>query len=103
VVNTLISRRQQIHRAELSRYITNSPTFDSALNFYQGAVRPYSDAQIATGRAYALIDRGLNQQSVIYSYVDDLRYISVVCLLCIPVVMMLKKAKPKPGAASAAH
>jgi len=103
VVNTLISRRQQIHRAELSRYITNSAPFDSALNFYKGAVQPYTDPQIATGRAYALIDRSLNQQSVIYSYVDDLRYISVVCLLCIPVVMMLKKAKPKPGAVAAAH
>jgi hypothetical protein len=30
------------------------------------------------------MDRGLNQQAV-YSYVDDLRYIAVVCLLCIPV------------------
>ncbi len=102
-MNTLISRRQQIHRAELSRFITNGAPFDSALNFYRGAVRPYSDAQIATGRAYALIDRGLNQQSVIYSYVDDLRYIALVCILCIPVVMMLKKAKPKPGAAAVAH
>ena len=103
VVNTIVSRRQQIHRAELSRFISNSSTFDSALNFFQGAVQPYSDAQIATGRAYALIDRGLNQQAVIYSYVDDLRYIMVVCLLCIPVVLLLKKVKPKAGAASAAH
>jgi len=27
----------------------------------------------------------------------------VVCILCVPIVMMLKKAKPKPGAAAAAH
>ena len=52
--------------------------------------------------AYALMDRGLNQQAVIYSYVDDLRYIAVVCLLCIPVVLLLKRVKPK-GAAAAAH
>lgn len=103
VVNTMVSRRQQIHRAELSHFITNSSTFDSALKFYQGAVQPYSDTQIATGRAYALIDRGLNQQAVIYSYVDDLRYIAVVCVLCIPIVLLLKKVKPKPGAASAVH
>ena len=64
---------------------------------------PYTDPQIATSRAYALMDRGLNQQAVIYSYVDDLRYIAVVCLLCIPVVLMLKKVKPKGGAAAAAH
>ena len=103
VVNTLVARRQQVHRAELSRYISPGPNFDSALNFFKGAVAPYSDSQIATSRAYALMDRGLNQQAVIYSYVDDLRYIAVVCLLCIPVVMLLKKAKPKAGAAMAAH
>ncbi len=104
VVNTMVSRRQQVHRAELSRYISSSPTFDSAFNFFQGAMQPHSDAQIASARAYALIDRGLNQQAVIYSYVDDLRYIAVVCLVCIPIVFCLKKVKPKPGGApSTAH
>ncbi len=49
------------------------------------------------------MDRGLNQQAVIYSYVDDLRYIAVVCLVCIPVVLLLKRVKPKAGAAAAAH
>ena len=103
VVNTLIWRRQQVHRADLSRYINPGPNFDSALHFFKSAVGSYSDSQIATTRAYALMERGLNQQAVIYSYVDDLRYIAVVCLLCIPVVLLLKKAKPKAGAAVAAH
>jgi DHA2 family multidrug resistance protein len=103
VVNTVVARRQQIHRAELSRYISPGPNFDSALHFFKGAVGSYSDSQIATDRAYALMNRGLNQQSVIYSYVDDLRYIAVVCLVCIPVVLLLKRVKPKAGAAAAAH
>jgi len=103
VVNTIVARRQQIHRAELSRYISPGANFDSALSFYRGAVGQGTDSQIATSRAYALMDRGLNQQAVIYSYVDDLRYIAVVCLLCIPVVLLLKRVKPKGGAAAAAH
>ncbi len=103
IVNTVVARRQQLHRAELSRYISPGPNFDSALRFYRGAVGSNSDAQIATSRAYALMDRGLNQQAVIYSYVDDLRYIAVVCLVCIPIVLFLKRVKPKGGAAAAAH
>ena len=103
VVNTIVARRQQSHRAELSRYISPGPNFDSALNFFRGAVGQGTDSQIATSRAYALMDRGLNQQAVIYSYVDDLRYIAVVCLLCIPVVLLLKRVKPKGSAAAAAH
>jgi len=99
----MVARRQQMHRAELSRYMTPGPIFDSALNSFRGAVGSYSDPQIATSRAYALLNRGLDQQAVIYSYVDDLRYIAVVCLLCIPVVLLLKRVKPKGGAAAAAH
>jgi DHA2 family multidrug resistance protein len=103
VVNTIVARRQQIHRAELARYISPGANFDSALGFFRGAVGQGTDSQIATSRAYALMDRGLNQQAVIYSYVDDLRYIAVVCLVCIPVVLLLKRVKPKGGAAAAAH
>ncbi len=103
VVNTMVSRRQQVHRAELSRYISPGPAFDSALDFFRRAMQPLSDPQIAGARAYALIDRGLNQQAVIYSYVDDLRYIAVVCVICIPIVFLLKKVKAKTSAATAAH
>ena len=50
-----------------------------------------------------MIDRGLNQQAVITAYVDDLRYLAAVCLLCIPIAFLLRRVKPKPGAAPAAH
>jgi len=103
LVNTMVSRRQQMHRAELSRYISNGSVLGSAFNNFQAAMRPYSDPQIATARAYAMIDRGLNQQAVIYSYVDDLRYIAAVCLLCIPVVLLLRKVRARKAPAAAAH
>ena len=101
VVNTMVSRRQQVHRAELSRYISDGPALSSALNGFEATLRTYTDPQLAASRAYALINRGLDQQSVIYSYVDDLRYIAVVCLLCIPFVLLLQRVKrgAKPVAA----
>jgi len=103
LVNTMVSRRQQMHRAELSRYISDGSMLGSAFHNFQGAMHTYSDQQIATERAYAMIDRGLNQQAVIYSYVDDLRYIAAVCLLCIPVVLLLRKVRTRKGPAAAAH
>lgn len=48
-------------------------------------------------RSYALIDNGLNQQATVYSYVYDLRYMAVVCVICIPIVFLLKKAKRRSG------
>jgi len=103
LVNTMVSRRQQVHRAELSRYISDSSTLQSALGFFKGAVASQSDPQIATSRAYALIDRGLNQQAIISSYVDDLRYLAIACVVCIPIVIMLRRVQPKQGAPAAAH
>jgi hypothetical protein len=40
---------------------------------------------------------------VIYSYVDDFRYMVVVCLLCLPIVFLLRPVKAKKGATPAGH
>ena len=46
-------------------------------------------------RAHGLIENGLNTQAIVYSYVDDLRYMVVVCAVCLPLVFLLKKVKAK--------
>ena len=46
---------------------------------------------------------GLDQQSVLYSYVDDFRYMAVVCVLCLPLVFLVRSVKAKRGAAPAGH
>jgi DHA2 family multidrug resistance protein len=103
IVNTLVARHQQIHRAELSRYISDSAPLTDTLNGLNGTFRAQTDAHTAGQWAWAIVDRGLNQQAVIYSYVDDLRYMAVVSVLCIPAVLLLRKVKPSKGAAAAAH
>jgi len=42
-------------------------------------------------------------QAAVWSYVDDFRYLTMVCLCCIPIVFGLRKVKARPGAAPAAH
>ena len=101
LVNTMIARNQQAYRAELSRYISSGPNLQSALSFYRDAIGAQTDPQIANDRALALVDRGLNQQAVISSYVTDLRYLAAVCILCIPIVFLLRRVRPKPGASPA--
>jgi DHA2 family multidrug resistance protein len=43
----------------------------------------------------------LNQQATLYSYVDDLRYMAIVCFACIPLLFLLKRVKAKPGGMAA--
>jgi DHA2 family multidrug resistance protein len=95
VVDTLIARHQQIHRAELSRYIQPSVPFRQSYAIFHGIMLHHGGSRSAMLRAYGLIQNALDQQAIVYSYVDDLRYMGVVCLLAAPVVLILKKARRK--------
>jgi DHA2 family multidrug resistance protein len=50
-----------------------------------------------------LIGGELSAQARLWSYVDDFRYLALLCFGCIPIVFMLKKAVSRKGATSAAH
>jgi DHA2 family multidrug resistance protein len=102
-VDTLIARHQQVHQAELSRYLTPRPVVQAALQSFQMLMLHHAGPGLARFRAYALLGRGLSQQATIYSYVDDLRYMGMLSFFCILIVMLLKRATAKKGAAAAAH
>jgi DHA2 family multidrug resistance protein len=103
LVDTFIARRQQVHRNELSRYISPNPVVQQTLVRLQGYMSLHTGPRIAKLRALAILQNGLDGQSVLYAYVDDLRYMVVVCALCLPIVFLLRPVKAKPGAAPAGH
>jgi MFS transporter, DHA2 family, multidrug resistance protein len=95
MVETLIARHQQIHRDELSRYIRPRPPYTQAYNSFDALMSHHAGPHLAMLRAYHLIENGVQQQATVYSYVDDLRYMAVLCFVCVPLVFMLKKVKSK--------
>jgi len=101
IVDTLIARHQQVHRAELSRYISQREPYREAYNTLHALMAHHAGPREAMLRAYAVINNGLNQQATLYSYVDDLRYMAVVCFVCIPMLFLLKKARARRGAMAA--
>ena len=97
VVNTLISRRQQLHRAEMIGHL--SPDRG-------GVQQRLQELQHTLGtpdRAWAMLNNLANQQATLWSYIDDLRYLALVCFVCVPLVFALKKVRARQGAAAAAH
>jgi DHA2 family multidrug resistance protein len=99
IVNTIVARHQQLHRNELAHSLT--PGNVNLQNYLQ-AIQQYlhsqgASASLALDRAYFLINGTLNQQARLWSYVDDFRYMALVCFGCIPIVLMLKKAVGKRG------
>lgn len=102
LVDTLLSRRQQVHRSELSRYISPGGVVHQTMLRLQAYMSLHTGPRLAKLRAYAILQNGLDRQSVLYAYVDDLRYMALVCALCLPIVFLLRPVKAKPGAAPAA-
>ncbi len=105
VVNTIVARHQQLHRNELARAlnpgrVTVQDTIHGLQSYLsaQGASPPN-----ALQQAYGLMGTALNQQARLWSYVDDFRYMALLCFGCIPIVFALKKSVGKKGALRAGH
>ncbi len=104
IVNTIVIRHQQIHRTELSHSLTaaNVGLYGRLQAMQHFLMAQGASASVAAERAYALLDRALEGQARLWSYVDDFRYMALVCFLCIPIVLALKKTVGKRGI-SAGH
>ncbi|HEV2470696.1 MAG TPA: DHA2 family efflux MFS transporter permease subunit [Candidatus Sulfotelmatobacter sp.] len=105
VVNTIVARHQQLHRNELAGSINaGRVTVEGAVHGMQGLLTAQGTAPAdATQQAYALIGRGLDAQARLWSYVDDFRYMALMCFACIPIVFALKKSVGKKGVLRAGH
>jgi MFS transporter, DHA2 family, multidrug resistance protein len=103
VVNTIVARHEQLHRNELAA------SLDPGRVEVHGAVeglQQYLSAQgaspaTALQRSYGLLNGTLTAQARLWSYVDDFRYMALVCFACVPIVFALKKSvgRGRPGAA----
>ena len=104
IVNTIVARHEQLHRNELVHSVAaTSLTFQEQVANLQHhlVAQGYSSAD-ALQKAYGLVNVEVVQQSRLWAYVDDFRYMALVCFLCIPIVFLLKKAVGK-GGVSAGH
>ena len=105
VVNTIVARHEQIHRNELAASLSPGRIeVQGAL----GGMQQYLSAQgasptTALQQAYGLINVTLDSQARLWSYVDDFRYMALVCFACVPIVFGLKKAVGMKGRISAGH
>ena len=104
VVNTIVARHEQLHRNEMSRAFSGAnPTLQAQLQgMKEFLMAQGASATTALHQAYGLLNGELTQQSRLWAYVDDFRYIALGCFACIPVVFLLKKAVGR-GGVSAGH
>jgi MFS transporter, DHA2 family, multidrug resistance protein len=104
MVNTLVERHQQIHRAELvQNLVPTNPAFQQTFDATRGLMSQTAGPVVADQRAYGLIQGTLEQQSAAFSYVDVFRYLALACFVCAVIVVFMKRVRARKGAPVMAH
>ncbi|HWF11105.1 MAG TPA: MFS transporter, partial [Bryobacteraceae bacterium] len=104
MVNTLVARHSQIHRAELAQNLApQNPAFQQAFAATHAAVSQTAGPGVADQKAYGLLQGILDQQSAAFSYVDVFRYLAIACFVCGVMVIFMKRVRARKGAPAMAH
>ena len=105
VVNTIVSRHQQLHRNELAASLNpGRVTVQQTVHGLQSYLSTQGASPAdALHQSYGLIGEALSGQARLWSYVDDFRYMALMCFGCIPIVFALKKTVGRRGALRAGH
>ena len=94
LVTVLLARNLQVSHSDIASNITQSslPPVNPAIT--QG-VPQLADAGVA------MLDAEVNRQALMIAYIDDFHLMMIISLLAIPLLLLLRKAKPAKGAAPA--
>jgi DHA2 family multidrug resistance protein len=105
VVNTVVTRHEQVHRNEMVGSLNpgSIPVQQSLHGLQQYLSAQGASATTALQRAYALLGQSLTAQARLWAYVDDFRYMALACFGCVPIVFLLKKTVARKGAVGAGH
>ena len=100
ITTTLLARTTQRVQALLVAHLTpENPIYRERLEGLTAALSPRLGAG-AGERATALIYGELVRQATLVAYVDIFRLVALVCLLCIPLVLLFRPVRGRPPAAA---
>jgi len=94
MVTTLLSRQSQIRQVSLVSHLTPfDPQFGQQLATLGLALTPYSGADAAHQQANFLLYQLVGQQARLWAFVYNFRLFGVLCLACIPLILLFKKLR----------
>jgi DHA2 family multidrug resistance protein len=98
LATTLVARGAQTHQALMVGHLSPfDPGFQQYFQGTAGAMSQYGDAVGAQQRAYGLLYGTLLEQAALSGYVDTFRLLARLCLLCIAIVLLLKRVRASGG------
>jgi DHA2 family multidrug resistance protein len=102
-VTTIVARRAQVHQATMVGHMTPyDPAYTQGLAAAQHALTTSSGSWLAHEQALGLMYNSLLQQSSLWAFVENFRLFGVLCLVCLPLVLLFKRVR-RGQKAIAAH
>src|SRR5712672_265374 len=100
-VTTMLDRRTQFHLNALATHLSPSnPALRSTLQGATQAMQAHgASAAFATRQAYALIEGTIQREATMLAYIDNFRLLGWAIMAMVPIVFLMKKAKPGGGIA----
>jgi DHA2 family multidrug resistance protein len=102
-VITMLARRTQVHQTNLTHNLTaGSGQYQAMINNATHILQAHgSNAAEAARQAQGLVASTLNQQATMLAYIDNFWMLGLAASCMIPLVFLMKKAKP--GGPMAVH
>jgi MFS transporter, DHA2 family, multidrug resistance protein len=101
-VSTIIVRRAQVHQALMVGHLTPfDPVYVERLAAATKALTPQSGPVLAQAQAYGLTYNTLLSQSSLWAFVENFRMFGILCLLCLPLVLLFKRVRRGAGGPAA--
>jgi MFS transporter, DHA2 family, multidrug resistance protein len=95
-VTTMLARGAQTHQVPLAAHMTPyDATFQQQLQALTAKLTPLVGQAAAQTKALAMMYGTVVKQAMLLAFVDEFQLLGLLCLLCIPTVLFLKKAKAR--------
>ncbi|HEU0173249.1 MAG TPA: DHA2 family efflux MFS transporter permease subunit [Blastocatellia bacterium] len=93
---TLLARSAQAHQVTMAWRLTPyNPAFQQKINSLQQGISAGTGAAQAAQQAYGAMNGILIKQATLLAYVDNFRWLALGCLICVPLIFLLKKVKAR--------
>ena len=93
-VNTVATRHAETHRQELAASLTGmSLVVQSYIASQTVSMQRHVGPLVASRRAYSSLQTLLENDATLWGYIDDFKYLAILCALCVFAVMFLKRTE----------
>jgi len=100
-VTTMLARSAQAHQAAMVSHLTPyDPVFRERLSEMVSNFAAHGNVVTATQQAYGVMYQTLVRQATLLAYIDNFRFLALLCLICLPAGLLFKKVRARGGPAA---